>query len=116
GVVVEGIQAAASHTADRPPTQIAEINDQVRRDAVHLAVQLLGSIGARTDVAPVRVFNRRDGGNQLGAYALVVGRRDDPLRLAPPDVQEETPVIAAVPPSTRGAPINQFRTDRRDLL
>ncbi len=40
GVIFEGKVTAAAGGADRAPTQIAEVDDKIRRDATHGAVDL----------------------------------------------------------------------------
>src|SRR5262245_38195374 len=76
GVVLEGVDAAHADRADRAPVEVAEVDDEVRRDAVHAPVEVLGPVRLRADVAPVRRGDRLDARDEIAPYALVVGRVD----------------------------------------
>ena len=76
GVVLEGVDAAHADRADRPPGEVAEVDDQVGRDAAHLAVEVLGSKRLRADRPALRVGDRLDAGDQLAPDALVVAGVD----------------------------------------
>ena len=107
GVVLERVDPlVAPDGADGAPEEVAEVDDQVRRDAVHLLVGLLGHVDARAERLAVLV---RDGGQALGevaADALVVLRRDGALGLAAGDVQEDARVVAALAPGRGLRPVD----------
>src|SRR5207249_2742639 len=67
GVVLEGVDAAHPHRADGPPVEIAEVDDQVRRHAVHGPVELFGTVRLRADPTSVRIRDRLDAGDEVGA-------------------------------------------------
>src|SRR5215831_16825608 len=63
GVVLEGVDAAHPHGADGAPVEVAEVDDQIRRHAVHGTIELLGTVRLRADPASVRVGDRLDAGD-----------------------------------------------------
>src|SRR5206468_4182794 len=89
GVVFEGVDGAHADGADRAPVEVAEVDDQVGGDAVHLAVEILGAVGLGADRSSVWIGDRLDAGDQIGADTLVVGGIDRAGRLAAADVHEE---------------------------
>src|SRR5439155_1818878 len=54
GVVLEGVDAPHPDGADGPPVEVAEVHDQIRRDAVDGSEEVLGTVGLRADRAAVR--------------------------------------------------------------
>ena len=102
--------------ADRAPEQVAEVDDQVGRDAVHLGVDLLGLVDLRRDRVAVLVGDRLQPALELVAHALVVLGRDRALRLAAADVEEDARVVAALAPGRRARPVDPDVLERGALL
>src|SRR5262245_20192597 len=53
-VVLERVDAAHPDRADGAPVEVSEVDDEVRGDAVHAPVEVLGPVRLGADVAPVR--------------------------------------------------------------
>ena len=90
GVVLERVDAlVAADRADRAPREVAEVDDEVGRDAVDLLVE---SSGLKTACRAGRrlVRDRREPLGQLVAHALVVLRRDDALAARGPSTLRKT--------------------------
>ena len=113
GVVLERLDPlVAADRPDRAPEKIAEHDDEVRRDALRLAVQLLRLVdGGRDRIAGV-VRDRGDPPREVVAHRLVLLRRDRPLGLATGDVQEDARVVAALAPRRRARPVDADVTER----
>ena len=117
GVVLERVDPlVAADGADGAPEQVAEVDDQVGRDAVHLGVDLLREVDLRRDRVPVLVRNRLQPPLEVGAHALVVLGRDRALRLAVAHVEEDPRVVAALAPRRRARPVDADVGERRAAL
>ena len=104
GVVLEGVDRPAADRADRPPAQVAEVDEEVGRGrAPDGPVEVLGLEDAGADRLALGVAQGFELGDQAVAGRLVVLGRDQALRLAPLDVEEEPAVVAARPPGGRPA-------------
>jgi hypothetical protein len=107
GVVFEGVDSlVAADGADTAPEEVAEVDDQVWGDALHLPVQLLRAVDARADRASSIVWNCRDPGGEIVPDPLVVRRAHDTFRLPPAHVQEHARVVAALAPGDRVRPVD----------
>jgi hypothetical protein len=101
GVVFEDVQGIGSHSAGGAPAKIVEVHEQVRRDAVDCWIKILRPVRNRSErVTPV-VAESLERRLELLAHALVVGRRNDALRLAARNIDEESAVVTAFPPRSR---------------
>ena len=112
GVVLVGVEARVADRADRAPLEIAEVDDQVGRDAAHLGVDVLRLEHLRAERLAVGAGRGLELGDQLVAHRLVVGRLDLALRLAALDVEEQAAVVPAVAPGARARPVDRRVLDR----
>src|SRR5206468_1315682 len=86
--------------ADRPPEEVAEVDEQVGgRGAADVAVKVLGLEDAGADGPAVGAAEGLQLGDEAVAGGLVLVGGDQSLGLAPLDVEEEA---AVVPPRAPG--------------
>src|SRR5262245_12662726 len=65
GVVLEGVDGVEPDGADRPPGQVAEADDQVRRHAPAFAIELFAPMGPRADIPTVGILDGLDLGDAV---------------------------------------------------
>src|SRR6187200_1303419 len=86
-VVLERLDAlVAADRPDRAPEEVTEDDDEVRRDSLRLAIELLGLVDGSGNRVPRVVRDRGDATRQVVADVLVLLGRDRPLRLASGDI------------------------------
>ena len=108
--------SVAADRPDRAPEQVAEDHDQVGGDAGDLRVDLLGLVDVRRERPALVVRDRGEPLGEVVAHRLVVGRRDDAVRLAALDVEEDARVVAALAPRGRPRPVDPGLARRRDAV
>jgi hypothetical protein len=107
GVVLGRMDAVgAPDRSDGAPREVGEIDEQVGCNAVLLVVDVLGAKDARPERLAVGAAERSQLVGELRADALVVLRRNRALGLAVAHVEEDPPVVAAVAPGGRRAPVD----------
>ena len=116
-VVLERLDPlVAADRPDRAPEEITEDDDEIGRDALRIAVELLGRVDRGRDRVPGVVRDRRDPAREVVAHGLVLLRCDRPLRLAPGDVEEDARVVAALAPRRRSRPVDADVAQRRHAV
>ena len=115
GVVLGGPARPEAELAHRAPREVAEVQDQVGRHALDLAVDLLGPEGVGAERPPIGAAERFDLGRQVAPHGLVVARGDLSGGLAPGDVHREAAVVAALAPRPRPVPVDAALLQRHRL-
>src|SRR5579885_3190303 len=114
-IVLKGVDRAVTDGADGTPVEVAEIDDQVGRNAVAFLIDFLRLVDGGADVDAVGINNSLEFRLQFVAQGLNLVRPDNALRLASLNVEEDTRVVAAIAPDLRLAPVNLALINGRQL-
>ena len=112
GVVFENVHCPRPHLSDAPPEEVAKVDEEVGRDPVPLGIELLREMRHGADRASLIVAEGLELLLELAADALVVLRRHHTPWLATGYVEEQSAVVAALPPSGRSIPVDHLRLER----
>ena len=103
-VIAQGVCRPVSKGPHRAPGQVTEVDHQIRRHVVDLAIELLGSVHNSVELFALWAGYGADSPGQLGAEALVLLRRDHALGLAALHVDEDAAIVATLGPDLRLTP------------
>ena len=113
GVVLERVVAPVAERAVAAPREVAEVDDEVGRDAAALAPEVLGAVDARADRAVRARRAPRAARSARRAAPRSSAGAHDALRLAALDVEEQPAVVAALAPRPRARPVDVGVAQRR---
>ena len=105
-VVLEGVNAVQADGPHRAPGQVPQVHDQVGRDVVHLAVDLLGLAHHRAHASALVVGQGGQFGRQFLAHGFVVRGVDNALGLAAFDVDVHARVVSPRGPGHGARPVH----------
>src|SRR5437016_675084 len=114
GVVLKRIDALEPQTSHRSPVEVAKIDDEVRRDAGALTIDLLGLEDFRAHRPTLMVGQRPQLLRHLLAHGFIAPWRNGPIRFPPLHVKKDSPLVATTAPDLRAVPIHLALLERSE--